>query len=76
MENELTYYCDSIRHLVCTPYSTENLHKMAKDLDIKKCWFHATCYPHYDIPVGMINEVMAKCTIVRPREILKITMAL
>ena len=35
----LTYYCDSMRHLVCVPYSTANLHRMAEELGIKRCWF-------------------------------------
>ena len=30
----MEYYCDLHRHLVCLPYSKENLHKMAKDLGI------------------------------------------
>lgn len=40
-----------MRHLVCVPYSVENLHAMADALGIKRCWFHADAsYPHYDIP--------------------------
>ena len=47
-------YCDDKRHLVCIPYSVQNLHRMAEDLGIRKCWFHKN---HYDIPKGMINFV-------------------
>jgi hypothetical protein len=47
----MKYYCDNMRHLVCVPYSIDNLHKMAKELNINRCWFHANAsYPHYDIP--------------------------
>ncbi len=65
----LEYYCDSLRHLVCVPYSIENLHTMAADLDIKRWWFHVD---HYDIPKRRIAEITAKCTKVRSRDILKI----
>lgn len=65
----LTYYCDNKRHLVCKPYSIENLHRMANELNIKKCWFHKT---HYDIPKRRIDEIQSKCTIVSPKEIVNI----
>jgi len=65
----MKYYCDEKRHLVCVPYSLENLHKMAKDLGIKKCWFHKD---HYDIPKRRITEIQSKCEIVTPREIVRI----
>jgi hypothetical protein len=68
----MKYLCDDQLHLICEPYSIEGLHKMAEDLDIKKCWFHNAKYPHYDIPVRRIQEIQAKCTIVAPREILRI----
>jgi hypothetical protein len=35
----MEFYCDNKRHLVLS-YSIENLHKMAEDLNIKRCWFH------------------------------------
>jgi len=65
----MEYYCDNKRHLVCKPYSVENLHKMADELGIKKCWFHKN---HYDIPKRRIDEIKNKCKEVSPREILKI----
>ena len=34
------YVTDGKRHLVCIPYSTENLHAMATDLGIGRHWFH------------------------------------
>lgn len=66
---ELEYYSDNMRHLVCKPYSIENLHIMAEDLGIKKCWFHKN---HYDIPKKRIKEIGNKTIVVSPKEILKI----
>lgn len=65
----LEYVCDKKRHLICLPYSIENLHKMANELDIKRCWFHKD---HYDIPKKRINEIEGKCIIVSSKEIVKI----
>lgn len=70
--NELKFFCDQ-RHLVCVPYSVENLHEMAKQLDIKRCWFHADAkYAHYDIPKKRVAEIKAKCNVVSVKDILKI----
>ncbi len=68
----LKFYCDNSRHLVCVPYSVENLHKMAEELGLNKCWFHAGDKPHYDIPKKRVAEIQAKCTVVTSREILSI----
>jgi FMN phosphatase YigB (HAD superfamily) len=65
----MKYYTDRKRHLVCYPYSIENLHIMARNLDIKRCWFHRD---HYDIPKKRIAEIEAKCEIVSSKEIVKI----
>jgi len=65
----MQYFCDILRHLVCVPYSIENLHKMAEDLNIKRCWFHKN---HYDIPKRRIQEIQSKCQVVAGREILAI----
>lgn len=62
----MTFLCDDARHLVCTPYSIENLHRMADELGIKRCWFHRD---HYDIPKRRVAEIQAKCQVVSPREI-------
>jgi len=42
---------------------------MAKDLGIKRCWFHKS---HYDIPKRRIAEIEEKCDIVSTREIVDI----
>ena len=67
--NNLVYFCDDHRHLVCIPYSIENLHKMANDLGIKKCWFHKN---HYDAPKKRIDEIKNKCNFVSSKEIVTI----
>lgn len=73
----MTYYCDKKRHLMCVPYSVENLHKMAKDLKIGAWWFHNGKLPHYDIPLLRIKEITAKCTVISSKEIVGIiTMAM
>lgn len=70
---ELTFYCDSMRHLICTPYSVPHLHIMARRLGIGRHWFHnSKGHPHYDIPKRRIAEIQARCTVVSPRDILKI----
>jgi hypothetical protein len=68
----VTYYCDNSRHLVCVPYSVENLHQMAAKLGIKRCWFHAGRKPHYDIPQRQIQRVKSLCTVVDSKTILSI----
>jgi hypothetical protein len=70
--SELKYYCDSMRHLICLPYSVENLHRMAVELNINRCWFHnSKNHEHYDIPKKRIKEIQSKCTIISPRELIK-----
>lgn len=69
----MKYVCDNGRHLICVPYSIENLHAMAKDLNIKRCWYHSgSNYPHYDIPKKRIAEIQAKCEIISSSALLTI----
>lgn len=65
----MKFYCDTKRHLVCKPYSIQNLHIMAEILGIKRCWFHKN---HYDIPKRRIKEISEKCILVDSKEIIKI----
>lgn len=65
----MVYLTDGQRHLICIPYSIENLHIMAASLGIKRCWFHKN---HYDIPKGRIAEIEAQCKLVSSKEIVKI----
>jgi hypothetical protein len=69
LRSGLEYLCDNARHLICLPYSIENLHRMASELGIKRCWFHKD---HYDIPKSRISEIVAKCRVVSSKEIVKI----
>jgi hypothetical protein len=66
---EPLFYCDNKRHIVCKPYSLENLHEMAKQLNLKKCWFHKN---HYDMPKRRIEEITLKCHLVSSIEIFRI----
>jgi hypothetical protein len=70
ISSELQYFTDGERHLVCVPYSIENLHKMADDLGIKRCWFHKN---HYDVPKKRMQEIEEKCKLVSSRDIVRIT---
>lgn len=65
----MLYLTDGKRHLICVPYSKKNLHKMAEDLGIKRCWFHKD---HYDIPKKRISEIENKCVMVSSQQIVKI----
>lgn len=70
---QLRYFCDDARHLICVPYTVENLHLMAEDLGILRAWFHGgASYPHYDIPKRRIKEITSSCTVVTTRVILEI----
>ncbi len=62
----MIFLSDPKRHLICIPYSIENLHTMANKLGIKRCWFHKT---HYDIPKRRIAEISQRTTQVTPRHI-------
>lgn len=72
LQTNMTYYCDNQRHLVCIPYSIDNLHKMADTLNIKRCWYHNSKFPHYDVPKKRIQEIKEKCIVVSARDILNI----
>lgn len=69
MCENVKYYTDGKRHLVCVPYSIDNLHAMADDLNINRAWFHKN---HYDIPKRRIAEIESKCEIVSSKEIVRI----
>ena len=73
LAHKMEYLCDDSRHLICKPYSIENLHKMAEKLNIKRCWFHKNGkLSHYDIPKKRIQEIKNKCKIITSQEIVKI----
>ena len=68
----MKYLTDGKRHLICIPYSVDNLHRMADDLGINRCWFHRD---HYDIPKRRIKELEAKCEMISSKDIVKIIRA-
>lgn len=70
----MEFYCDKERHLICEPYSIDNLHAMAKKLNIKRCWFHykPNNRSHYDIPKQRIEEIKSKSNFVNRRKIIEI----
>jgi len=68
-EDQLEYVCDNQRHLICHPYSEENLHEMAADLGIGRHWFHQD---HYDIPKTRIEEIKRKCNVVSVIDIIRV----
>lgn len=77
-DSTLKYYCDRKRHLICKPYSIENLHRMARELQIGTHFYEISKIgrlPHYDIPANRIDEIMAKCNVVTRFEIVKIIKA-
>jgi hypothetical protein len=71
----MEFFCDNKRHLICIPYSVENLHIMAQQLSIDKCFFHKqgkNYHPHYDIPLKRRKEIESQCTKISRSELLKI----
>lgn len=65
----MKYLTDGKRHLICVPYSIANLHEMARNLGIKRCWFHKD---HYDIPKRRKKQIEAQCEIVSSKKIVEI----
>jgi hypothetical protein len=66
-------YCDGSRHLISYPYTRECLHRVARELGIRPCWFHASAdHPHYDIPLHRREEIEGRVRKVSSRDLLKI----
>lgn len=63
---------DGKRHLVCIPYTIDNLHAMARALGIRRCWYHRCRLPHYDIPLHRIEGVMKVSRVVSSKKIVEI----
>lgn len=72
MKLSLIPVTDGKRHLICLPYSVDNLHKMAEEMGIGRHWFHSGNHPHYDIPKRRQLEIESFCKRVSSREILLI----
>lgn len=69
MSVDLKYYSDDSRHLICVPYTRENLMVMMKDLNINPCWLHRSTFLHVDIPKRRIAEIQARTTVISGREL-------
>ena len=65
----MKFLTDGKRHLICIPYSKKNLHIMASELNIKRCWFHGD---HYDIPMKRKNEIEEQCEMVSSKDIVNV----
>jgi hypothetical protein len=57
MATDLKVYYDNKRHIICTPYTVDNLHRAAQLLGLKSCWFHRHPYPHYDMPKRWVQPM-------------------
>lgn len=68
----LEFISDDKRHLICVPYSIDNLHRMAQRLNIARCWFHSGRFPHYDIPKKRVEEIRNKTSVIQSKELLMI----
>lgn len=77
MVDDLAFYVDPKGHLVCEPYTLDNLHAMADFLGIKRCWFHysKTGLHHYDVPKKRRAEMQGRCVMVSSRKILAVILA-
>jgi hypothetical protein len=72
-EEPLRYLCDENRHLICLPFSLENMKRMAFELELKrKCLSKVPGKRFYRIPLGRLDEIMHQCEVVAAWEILEI----
>lgn len=78
----LTYFTDG-KHLVCIPYSVENLHRMAEDLGLPKCHYDnrrpkkgtkrkGRGHPHYDLPKKYRDHILRRVLLVSRKDIVRI----
>jgi hypothetical protein len=70
--DKLIFLTDGKRHLVCLPYSVDNLHKMADTLGLGRHWFHSGRLAHYDIPMKRMNELTENCKLISSKELVRI----
>lgn len=69
----MKFFIDNARHIVCLPFSIDNLHLMAAELGIERRWFHShPRHPHYDAPARRLEELKLRCELVSTRTILAI----
>lgn len=63
---------DDARHLVCLPYTVDDLHRMAEHLGIGRHFYHASPFPHYDIPVRRQAEIVVMARSVSSKDIVRL----
>lgn len=72
-EVQLRYLCDENRHLICLPFSLENMKEMLFQLELKRKGLSKTPGKRfYRIPHERLLEIMAQCELVPAWEILEI----
>lgn len=72
-EEPLTYLCDQNRHLICVPFSLENMKRMAFQLQLKrKALSKVPGKRFYRIPFDRLLEIEMQCELVPAWHILEI----
>lgn len=67
------YFTDgAARHLVCWPFSIDALHDMARELGVRRCWYHAGRFPHYDVPKMRVGKLGDRVETISTRALLAI----
>lgn len=58
---EKVYLTDGRKNIICLPYTEENLHEMAKELEIPERYFNKN---RYTIPDTLRDNIEDKCSFV------------
>ena len=75
-EEPLTYLCDQNRHLICLPFTWENMQRMAAELQLKrKTLSKVPNKRFYRIPFDRLLEIEYQCEVVPAWRILEIITA-
>ena len=53
-------FFDDARHIICAPYDVAALHELAATIGLKRCWWHASRHPHYDVPKRWARDDFAE----------------
>lgn len=70
---KLEYYCDNQGHLVCLPYTIDNLHQMANELGLDQSHFKShPKHAHYLISDNQKDTIMPQCHLVSSKHIIYI----
>jgi hypothetical protein len=69
--SKITYVTDK-KHLICVPYSIENLHKMAEKFGIGKSLFKINHYSLSKFNESAIERISKKCRIISTSNIIEV----